>query len=346
MSNLWGDKAFYFTDLGPMEIDQCLERIGIRTSGQNMALNSMENRVYLVSLENDLPQSFEGIPHSPNHLVAKFYRPGRWKKESLKEEHEFLLELFREEIPVIPPITVKGETLFFDESLGIYFSLYPKVRGRLKDEWNKTELETLGKLLAHIHNLGALKKFTSRPLFSPKNYIENNLEVFKTSPLIPEELRENYLTLCKGLQKLIEANSFNLFDEINQQRIHGDFHLGNILWADSQGEQTPFVLDFDDTLTGPPEQDLWPLVSGRDNESKILREYFLESYNQWAINPKSMTQKQIEIFRTLRMIHFDGWILRRFEDPVFKQYFEHVNTPHYWSDQILTLREQWGHLEN
>ena len=52
----------------------------------------------------------------------------------------------------------------------------------------------------------------------------------------------------------------------------------------------------------------------------------------------------IEPLRTLRIMHYAAWLARRWSDPAFPQAFPWFNTPRYWEDHILSLREQAGML--
>jgi hypothetical protein len=76
-----------------------VESAGFITNGRLLPLNSYENRVYQVGVE-------EGRP-----VVTKFYRPGRWSDAAILEEHAFALELAEREIPVVAPLVVDGRTL-------------------------------------------------------------------------------------------------------------------------------------------------------------------------------------------------------------------------------------------
>ncbi|MEI8348439.1 MAG: serine/threonine protein kinase, partial [Pseudomonadota bacterium] len=295
MNSVWDQETKYFYALTPEVIDHSIEIRGLRASGRVFALNSMENRVYEVEVS---PHDFWEDPFSPDSVIVKFYRPGRWSREAIKEEHQFLLELHGYGIPVIAPLVFDDETLFECPTTGFFYVLFPKMRGRLKDELNKEEIEQIGRLAARIHQVGSAGTFSHRPFFHPKNYIDVHFDHLSKAEFLPKTTVSHYLQLAKDLSALITP----VFDHFKIQRIHGDLHRGNILWT-SKG---PWVVDLDDCAMGPREQDLWPLLPGRDEYSLKDHEIFLEAYHSMSQDSTGiyLPRLVIESLRTLRMIHF------------------------------------------
>lgn len=334
-TSIFGNKTQHFYTLTPDVIDQALIRIGVKPSGRTFALNSLENRVYEVEIDPiEIPEG----PFSNEAVIVKFYRPGRWSEQSILDEHRFLNELSQYEIPVVPPLDFKNKTLFLDEANQLYYAVFPKVRGRLKDELIKEELSQIGRLIARIHNVGPQGVLANRPLFKPSNYINAHEEVLRTADFLPKGIVNHYVDLSLQLSNMISP----YFESLDFQRIHGDLHRGNILWT----KDGPYVVDFDDAVMGPKEQDLWLLIPGRDEYSLQEREIFLEGYHEMARSEVHVSKLLVEIFRTQRMIHFNGWITRRFEDPSFKKYYSSFDQDGYWETQMQDLREQWAILQD
>ncbi|MBF0312938.1 MAG: serine/threonine protein kinase [Oligoflexia bacterium] len=332
----WDLETKYFYALTPEVIDHSLMARGVRPCGRVFALNSLENRVYEVEVS---PALLLRPPFSPDSVVVKYYRPGRWSEEAILEEHAFLQELVELEIPVIAPLTFEGKTLFTCPSTDFYYAIFPKVRGRLKDELNPSEISEIGRLIARIHLAGATKKFTARPTMNPQNYVDVHFNHLSTVSFLPQQTLAYYLMVAKQLSQMIAP----LFHHLSYQRIHGDLHRGNILWTAKDG---PFVVDFDDTVFGPREQDLWQLFPGRDSYARKDQELFLEAYHSMAKEQISLPPLLIEALRSMRMIHFNGWIAKRWNDPIFKKIYSAFDSEAYWETELLGLKEQIGYLQD
>lgn len=330
---IWGDETKHFHLLTPDHVMEAAEAFGKRLTGRVMALNSLENRVYDVELASsiDVEKGF-----SPTNVILKFYRPGRWSEQQILEEHRFLSTLMEFEVPVVAPIEFNGTTLHLHSETNLWFALFPKVQGRLKDELLKEELEQVGRLIGRIHNIGSMGNFTHRLGLNPMTFVEaNRIELEKVKPV--EHLSFNhYLKLLEQLVPILSP----LFAGVTTQRLHGDFHRGNIVWT-SAG---PMAVDFDDCLTGPVEQDLWLLFPGKDQYSIDDRDRFLASY-------KEMTRKDhlrmnlTEALRTMRMVHFNAWIAKRWDDHSFQRVFPQFTSANYWDQELIDLRMQLGVLQ-
>ncbi len=300
-----------------------------RCTGRLMALNSIENRVLSFDLENG------------EEYVAKFYRPGRWSLEQLEEEHNFLTALYDYEVPIVKAIDLPGGNTSCSKisktTEDIYFCIFPKVRGRLKDELQNEELTILGRYLARLHIVGSQTKFKFRKTFTVDNWLWDSVDFLDKSPLANNPMAERYLQLVDESAELLGATIANL----KHISIHGDCHCGNVLW----NEQGPFFTDFDDCITGPPVQDLWMILRGRDAQDERQREIFLEAYE--SIYPfEKETLHSIEALRALRMLHYNAWIARRWDDPSFPKLFPHFGSPEWWREEIQALNESLERLTN
>jgi Ser/Thr protein kinase RdoA (MazF antagonist) len=333
----WGGATQFFYALTPHLLDQVLKEHGYRPAGRQLALNSLENRVWDLEVAKNvhLPHpDLDPLVVADNAVVIKFYRPGRWNQETIEEEHAFLRELLEYEIPVAPPLEIDGKTFFQEATTGLWYTLFPKIRGRLKDEYTAEELSVLGRLMSRVHRIGKLKHFQHRRHFSLETWVQPALSELIQWTHFPTHLRDS----TKSAIEQFSDYATPLMNSLKKQRIHGDFHRGNILWTSSG----PTLMDLDDTVMGPIEQDLWLLISGRDEWSVEQRDIFLKSYEEFSDDPVSLSPFMIEIFRTMRMLHFQIWITKRWEDPIFPHTFARCAEPLYWEQFLLDLKEQVG----
>lgn len=313
-----------FADLTPDRILDALESVGLSPDGRQLALNSYENRVYQVWMEDDAP------------LIVKFYRPQRWSDAAILEEHRFVAELAEREIPAVPALSLDGHTLHrFGE---FRFSLFPRQGGRAPELSDPRALEWLGRFLGRIHAVGAIEPYRERPALDIETFGTEPRNWLAESGFIPAELRSVWL----GTADMALAGVRHCFDRagtVARLRIHGDCHMGNVLWLDRGEAQGPHFVDFDDSRMGPAVQDLWMLLSGDREEMQRQLGHVLTGYEDFcAFNPRET--HLIEALRTLRLIHYSAWIARRWDDPAFPAAFPWFESPRYWQDRILELREQ------
>jgi len=320
------DQAQAFRELDPDHILDAVEALGHRCDGRLLALNSYENRVYQIGIEDAEP------------VIAKFYRPGRWTDAAIGEEHEFTLELAADEIPVIAPLTdATGRTLFHQGPFRL--ALYPRRGGHAPELDRSDQLEQMGRFLARIHNRGATRDFAHRPTLDITSFGERPRQYLIESGLIPAELEDSYASLTADLLMAIRA-AFERASAVRQLRLHGDCHPGNILWTDAG----PHFVDLDDARMGPAIQDLWMLLAGDRMEMSARLADVLEGYTQFRdFDPREL--HLLEALRTLRMIHYAAWLARRWDDPAFPQAFPWFDSPRYWDEHILSLREQAALLQ-
>ncbi len=315
------DASTRFHELGPNQILNILEAVGQQPNGQILALNSYENRVYRIGLE-------QGDP-----IVVKFYRPSRWPDAAIREEHAFTRELAGQEIPVVAPLQDSaGETLHHHAPYR--FSLYPCVGGRAPELDNAEQLRQMGTFIARLHAVGEAGSFKHRPELTMDRYLIEPGEYLIQEKLIPLELELSFRTLLDDLIIRVQR-CYDRCGSYRTIRLHGDSHQGNILWRDD----APFILDFDDASSGPAVQDIWMFLSG-DREYMTARlNDFLNGYRLFrAFNPAELNL--IEALRCMRMLHHAAWLAKRWHDPAFPRAFPYFNAARYWEELILNLREQ------
>ncbi|MEE2828128.1 MAG: serine/threonine protein kinase, partial [Myxococcota bacterium] len=268
--------------------------------------------------------------------VAKFYRPRRWSEDAIFDEHDFLLDLEEAEIPVAAPLDLpNGSTLA--ETQGVHFALFPRIGGREPAEMDDDQLRQLGRLLARIHSVGRRSPAEHRPRMEPDRWFLDNLEELKVGGHLPPSLLARFSGLVEELHRL----SSPLFEDIVYQRIHGDCHLGNLLWA----PRGLVFLDFDDLVMGPPVQDFWMMQGGRDAWAERRLDRMLEGYETMADFDRS-TLRLIEPLRAMRMVHFATWIARRWEDPAFPIAFPQFGTAPWWEAELRDLQEQLNRVRD
>lgn len=311
--------------LTPDFIMDAVESQGFRCDCRNLTLNSYENRVYQVGIEDDRP------------LIAKFYRPDRWSGPQIIEEHELTFELAGHELPVVTPWrNPAGESLFHYHNF--MFALYPQQGGHAPEFDNLDHLAILGRMLGRMHRIGALRPFAHRPVLDSASFGHQSVALIRER-FIPPEYRESYNAVTEQLLAKVEA-CLAACGPVRMIRAHGDCHSGNILWR----HDLPHFVDFDDSRMAPAVQDLWMMLSG-DRQYKTLQlDVLLEGYSEfYDFNPLEL--RLIEPLRSLRMLHYSAWLARRWDDPAFPIAFPWFNTVQYWGEHILELREQLAALD-
>jgi Ser/Thr protein kinase RdoA (MazF antagonist) len=311
-----------YDDLTPDRLLDAIETTGLRPDGRLLALNSYENRVYQVWLE-DGPV-----------VVAKFYRPGRWRDEQILEEHAFAEELLGHELPVVAPLRLAGATLAHHH--GFRLAVYPRRGGRAPELDDPAVLRWIGRLLGRMHRVGAARPFISRERLGIAELGDASRDTLLAGDWIPPDL----LPAWRGIADMALAQirtAFEQVGDVRQIRLHGDCHAGNILWTD----EGPHFVDLDDARTGPAIQDLWMLLSGDGPAMAAqLREVLAgyETFHEFDRRELAL----IEPLRTLRLLHYSAWIARRWGDPAFPAAFPWFGTGRYWQDRVLELKEQVG----
>ena len=314
-----------YSALTPEAVLDAVGACGLRADGRLLSLNSYENRVYQVWLDDG------------QVIVVKFYRPARWSREQILEEHAFALELAGREIPAVAPLSFDGETLL--QAGDFQLAAYPRRGGRTPNLEDPKVLEWIGRFIGRIHAVGALSPFRSRPFLNLETFGKEPREWLLKNASIPADILESWKAVTAQALTGISRN-FETAGAVRPIRLHGDCHPGNILWT---GDGPHFV-DLDDARMGPAMQDLWMLLSGDRAAQSLQMRDVLAGYEQF-MDLDRRELHLVEALRTLRLIHYSYWIARRWDDPAFPAAFPWFGTQRYWQDRILELREQIALME-
>jgi Ser/Thr protein kinase RdoA (MazF antagonist) len=318
-----------YSGLTPDTILDAVESLGLACDGHLHALNSYENRVYQVGIEDNRP------------VVAKFYRPARWSDAQIAEEHSFAAELAAHEIQVVAPAEFDGRTLH--RFGGFRFAVFPRRGGRAPELEDPEVLEWIGRFLGRFHAVGATRAFAHRPMLDLSSFGREPRAWLLEHDFIPADLREAW-TAVADLAIEGVARCFEGAGPVTALRLHGDCHAGNILWTPLDSMQSapgPHFVDLDDARMGPAMQDLWMLLSGdRETMSRALGDVLAGYEDFCEFNRRELNL--LEALRTLRLLHYSAWLARRWDDPAFPLAFPWFNTHRYWQDRIIELREQVG----
>jgi Ser/Thr protein kinase RdoA (MazF antagonist) len=313
--------AHPYSALTPDVVLDALQSVGQRPDGRLLALNSYENRVYQVMMEDGPP------------CVAKFYRPERWSDAQIAEEHAFVRELTEREVPVAAPLELAGRGTLHAFG-GFRFAVYARLGGRAPELEDRATLEWMGRFVGRIHAVGASRPFLARPALDLASFGEEPRDWLLAHRFVPPDLLEAWQSVAalalEGVRRCYDRTG-----AVGALRLHGDCHAGNLLWTDDG----PHFVDFDDSRSGPAVQDLWMLLPGEraamaSSLADVLAGY--ESFREFDRRELHL----IEALRTLRLLHYSAWIARRWDDPAFPAAFSWFNTQRYWQDRILELREQ------
>jgi len=292
----------------------------LHCDGRVLALNSFENRVFRIGIEDGAP------------LVGKFYRPGRWSDDAIREEHAFTHELHAAELSVVAPLMLAGRTLHHHD--GFRFALFPMQGGHAPEPGDRDTLIHIGRALGRMHAIGATRPFAHRATLSVTTHAEEPVEYLLDAGWLPPALEGNFLALCEQLIDAID-DAWQHAGAFATLRLHGDCHPGNLLWR----EGTVHFVDLDDALTGPAMQDLWMLLSGDRHVRAQQMRWLLEGYETFrAFDPREL--HLIEALRAIRLLHYHAWIARRWHDPAFPAAFPWFDSPRHWEEVIVQIQEQ------
>lgn len=310
-----------FYDLDPNRILSAVEKNGFHPTGELIQLNSYENRVFEIKLEEN------------KSIITKYYRPNRWSAETILDEHRFTTELKNESIEVAPALKLKthianGLTLGVDH--GIYYAYFEKIRGRLVQEFNLNHYKKIGRWLARLHNVGRKSEAIYRSYFGPS---EDD-----RWPLLEKLVQK----VSPEVSRRYEQAAYEIFQQLDDKlpttpyiRIHGDLHRGNIL--ESADEQF-IVVDFDDMMNGPVIQDFWMLLSSEDYKNSTEFNTLIESYSELSQFPEDQLQL-IPLLRGYRIINYAIWIMLRWNDPSFPRLFPNFGSYSYWAEEVESLEK-------
>jgi Ser/Thr protein kinase RdoA (MazF antagonist) len=310
--------------LNPDTVLQAVDSTGLLSDGRLLALNSYENRVYQIGIEEADP------------VIAKFYRPGRWGDDEILEEHAFSIELAEAEIPLIAPVRIDGLSLFHHDDFR--FALFKRQGGHAPELEDRETRMWLGRFIGRIHAVGRSRPFEHRPSLTPERFGVDSVATIRDGHWLPPHMEIAFESLVDDLMISIRA-AYERSGNVKLIRLHGDCHPGNLLWRDG-----PYFVDMDDCQSGPAIQDLWMLLSGDSHEMENQLADIIEGYCQFCdFDPREL--QLIEALRTLRMLHHAAWLARRWEDPAFPIAFPWFDSPRYWEDLVLSLREQLAAMQ-
>ncbi len=323
-----------YAGLTPHAVLDALDAAGLRGDGRLLQLNSYENRVFQVSLD-------EGLP-----VVAKFYRPARWSDAQILEEHAFALELAEAEVPAVAPrvlvpaepappgLTLQGQPPTLAHFDAWRFAVWPRCGGRTPELDQPGTLEWIGRFLGRLHGVGARRPFVHRTARIAVEPARQARDWLANQPLLDEPQRSPWLATADAALDKVRA-CFEQVPRLQTLRLHGDCHIGNLLWT----EAGPHFVDLDDACTGPAVQDLWMLLSGeREEMTQQLRQLLAGYRTMRDFDLREL--RLIEALRTLRILNHSVWIARRWADPAFPVAFTGFASPAYWQQQTTLLREQ------
>ena len=309
-----------YATLSPDVVLDAVGACGLWTDGRLLALNSYENRVWQVGIEDDSP------------VIAKFYRPGRWSDAAIIEEHTFTRELEEAELPVVAPLAFHGRTML--EHAGFRYALAPRRGGRAPSLESSDQLQWLGRLIARMHLIGARAPFEHRGRLDRQTMVRKPMDAVIASPLLPAGMQTNYRAAAERLDHAIEART-EAVGPVRQLRLHGDCHPGNVLWTDDG----PHFVDLDDACTGPAVQDLWMLANDDAAMTALLEGY--QQFRDFDTTELAL----IPALRGMRQLHYAGWIAARWDDPAFPAAFPFAAESRWWEQHVADLHELADDLE-
>lgn len=325
-----------FDALTPDAVLDALDTIGLRGDGRLTTLNSFENRVYQAHLEHPVD--------GHEVVVLKFYRPGRWSDAQIAEEHAFAAELAAAEVPAVAPLAIGDTTLH--HHAGFAWGAWPRRGGRRPELDDFEVLEWIGRFLARLHTVGAARPFVHRPALDATSFAREPRDWLLEHELVAPEVRREWSAALDEALTLIEAHPVLRTggdsdpDGIARLRLHGDCHPGNVLWTpEGRPGAGPHFVDLDDARMGPAVQDLWMLLSGERRQQTLQLSALLDGYEQFRRFDRRELAL-IEPLRTLRLVHYNAWIARRWDDPTFPINFPWFGGRDHWRGQVDLLREQ------
>ena len=333
-----------FDLLTPQVAVQALEQsYSLTLDGTVSPYPSYINRVYGVRTDDG------------EELIAKFYRPGRWRWEALLEEHRFIEDCARGDVPVVAPIADSdGDTLqeLEVETTGnpgdnpgddpadtrtrcetFAFALFPKRGGRNFDAESDEQWFRLGALAGRCHLAGGTRTAPNRPVLAPSTAAGYVAELIEDGVVHPD-CREEFEELCGTTIETFVP----MFDGVRYQRVHGDCHRGNILERPGEGL---LLIDFDDTMSAPPVQDIWLLLPDHAENCRRELTMLLEGYEQFLPFDHATTAL-IEPLRFMRIIYFLTWQARQRHDYWFQNAHPDWGSKAFWITEREDLRSQAG----
>lgn len=335
------DAARPYAGLTPHAVLDALDATGLRGDGRILQLNSYENRVFQIHLEERIePDDLPAV------VVAKFYRAGRWHDAQILEEHAFARELAEAEVPAVAPLALgrgpdapeglrlHGEPPTLASLDGWRWAVSPRCGGRSPELEDPDTLGWIGRFLARLHAVGARRPFRHRATLDGTAAARASVQWLVETDRLPPDARQGWHGACLRALDAVDTR-LQRHGRLDLLRLHGDCHVGNLLWTPAG----PHFVDLDDAVNGPAVQDLWMLLGGDRQEMQAQLGALLDGY-ETIRNFDRRELALIEPLRTLRIIQHSAWIARRWDDPAFPVAFPSFESPAYWSQQTTLLREQ------
>ena len=321
-----------YAGLTPHAVLDALDAVGLRGDGRILQLNSYENRVFQVHLE----ESLDPAAPLPGVVVAKFYRAGRWSDAQILEEHAFAQALADAEVPAVPPLALHvGDQLTTLAHFEPWrYSISPRCGGRPPELEDPQTLEWIGRFLARLHLVGQQQRFAHRMTLEGSAAARASVQWLVDSDLLPMGALGGWHSACLRALDAVDVR-FERHGPLALLRLHGDCHAGNVLWT----AHGPHFVDLDDAVNGPAVQDLWMLLGGERHEMQAQLGALLDGYETF----REFDRRElalIEPLRTLRIVQHSAWIARRWHDPAFPIAFPNFESPSYWAQQTTQLHEQ------
>jgi len=269
------------------------------------ALPSLENRIFRAG-----------------DLVVKFYRPGRWSKAAIEDEHQFLRDLGEAGLPAIWPVDLVDQA-------GLRIGIFEHIEGVERTKGiRESDAQVLGRTVARMHEVAEARDATARPVYSPRACGIENVAYLLGHGGLPTGYG---LELLGAIEEIVDATEAKIA-ELPAHRLHGDLGLSSILWRPGGGG--PVFLGFDDMLVGPAIHDIWML--GRKDQVDYL-EALVAGYTAvrplpgdvWALAPA---------MAALRRVWELAWRMSRLYDPVFRDNLPGFGTDFFWEEQLAYVR--------
>jgi len=310
-----------FDKLTPDIMIDAVERaLGRPMLGLAAPLPSYINRVY----------EFETA--EKQRVIAKFYRPGRWKLDAIEAEHRFVADCAADDIPVIAPIILPSGKTLAETGDGIIFTVFPKRFGREVEINDDDAWRRIGMVIARMHLAGARAEAPERMLLDPRATTTSQMRYLLDGNHITPMFHDDFERIVSEILEIIDP----LFEDIEYIRIHADLHRANILERPDEGLM---IIDFDDMMEGPPVQDLWLLLPQHIHESQRELDLILEGYTQLR-DFEFETIRLIEPLRAMRIIYFLSWCSTQVNDYKFQHNFPEWGGDAFWRREISDLQHQ------
>ncbi len=288
-----------YQNLTPDLILDAVESCGHRCDGRQYALNSFENRVYQVWLRRRHGAGREILP------------PATLERRRDTRRARFARELAQREIPVVAPLAdAQGVTLH--EHGGYRFALFPKQAGRAPELDSPDTLRWLGRFLGRIHAVGALKPFKHRPRIDIASFGDAPARFVVENDFVPDDLKASYQAIVRDALERV-ALCYERAGAVRNIRLHGDCHAGNILWT-RRKERAAFRRSRRLPQRAGGAGFVDAVVGGCGSDGRAARARASAAIASSAISIRRKLTL-IEALRTLRMIHYAGWLASRWARP-------------------------------